>query len=95
VAAPTLALTADKQVYTAGETITVTATYTDTQTESETLTITGTATDSQENTVTATTVVTINSQVPEHMDVAVTDNDDRSYTRASDNPGVATFTATA
>jgi hypothetical protein len=92
---PTLALTTDKQVYTVGETINVTAAYTDEATETETLTISGTATDSAGNTVTATTVVTVNSQTPQHMDVAVTDNDDRTYTQVSDDPGVATFTATA
>ena len=95
MAAPTLSLTTDKSVYNVGDTMTVTATYIDEQTVSETLTITGEATDSQGNTVTATTVVTINSQAPEHMDVTVTDNDGRTYALASDNPGVATFTATA
>jgi hypothetical protein len=29
------------------------------------------------------------------MDVTVTDNDDRTYTKTDDQPGVATFTATA
>ena len=92
---PTLALSADKSVYVAGETITVTAAYTDTDTVAETLIITGSATDSQGNTITATTEVTVNSQQPEHTDVTVTDNDGRSYTLANDAPGVATFTATA
>jgi hypothetical protein len=92
---PTLTLSADKAVYVAGETITVSAAYTDEATESETLTISGTATDSAGNTVTATTVVTVNSQTPQHMDVTVTDNDDRTYAKTDDQPGVATFTTTA
>jgi hypothetical protein len=92
---PTLVLSTDKPVYTAGEVITVTAAYTDEQTESTTVNLSGTATDPQGNTITATTEVTVNSQVPQHMDVVVTDNDERTYTRVSDDPGVAVFTATA
>ena len=95
MASPTLVLNTDKTLYTQGETITVTATYTDTQTESETVTITGSAEDSQGNTISATCTVTVNSQVPEHMDVEISDNDDRTYTKGSEQPGVVAFTAMA
>lgn len=95
MSAPTLALSTDKAIYNVGETITVTAAYTDTKTQSTPLILSGTASDPEGNTVTATVTVTVNSQVPEHMDVVVTDSASHTYTKTSDTPGVTVFTATA
>jgi uncharacterized protein YaiE (UPF0345 family) len=92
---PTLSLTTDKPLYNVGDPIVVTALYTDSQVVSETVTISGTATDSAGNTISATTTVTVNTSTPEHMDVVVTDNDNRTYTLTADQPGQATLQATA
>jgi hypothetical protein len=94
-ASPTLALSTDAQTYNAGDTITVTANYSDSTAAPEVLTITGTATDSSGNQITATTTVTVNTAEQQPMGVALSDSFSDTYTQVSDSAGVAVFTTVA
>lgn len=94
-ASPTLALSTDAQIYNSGDTITVTANYSDSTASPEVLTITGTATDSNGNQVTATTTVTVNTADQQPMGVDLSDDFGDTYAEVSNSGGVAVFTTTA
>jgi flagellar basal body L-ring protein FlgH len=94
-AAPTLSLSTDKTAYNPGDTLTLTASYSDASISQVQLTITATATDAAGNTVQATTTVPVNESTPAAMTVEVSDSFNDSYTQVSnDNAGTAVFTAT-
>jgi hypothetical protein len=93
-ATPTLTLATDSTSYVVGQTLTLTATYADSQSSPSTLTITVTATDAQNNSVTATDSVTVVQQVSEQMNVTATDSFSDSYTLVSNAVG-ANGTGTA
>jgi hypothetical protein len=95
---PTLALATDATSYVAGQALTLTATYADSQSSPVTLTITAVATDSAGNTVSATTAATVVEQASEQMDVVPTDSFGDTFTEVSNTlsagTGTAVFTAT-
>jgi hypothetical protein len=95
--APTLTLATDQAVYTPGQTVTLTATYTDPNGQALTVTISADATDDNTppDTVTATTSFAVQPAATELMEVAVTDSAGDLWTQVSDVPGTAVFTTTA
>lgn len=95
--APTLTIATDQASYTPGQTVTLTATYTDPNGQAFTVTVTAAAADSNDppNTVTAQTSFQVVSPATELMEVAVTDSANDTWTQVSDVPGTAVFTTTA
>lgn len=91
---PTLAITTDKSVYNVGDTLTLTADYSDSSVNPMTLTITASATDPQGNTVTATTTATVNTSTQQPMTIGVSDTAGDSYVLVSNEGGVAVLTTT-
>lgn len=95
-AAPTLSVSTDKPSYNAGDTVTLTAVFTDSQTETLTVTVTSTATDAAGNSVSASTSFSSVLTAPQPMTVSVTDDHDDTYVQISDNgAGTVVFTTTA
>ncbi len=94
--APTLTLTTDKTSYVVGDTITLTAAYSDVAAGAPVqLTVTATGTDSAGNTVTATTTVPVTAQASQSMEVTATDSFGDAYTLVSnDGKSTAVLTAT-
>lgn len=91
---PTLSIAADKQTYSVGDVLTLTADYSDASVNPLTLTITASATDSAGVTVTANTEVTVNTQAQQPMTVGVSDSFSDSYVVVSNDGGVAVLTTT-
>jgi hypothetical protein len=89
---PTLTITADQAVYNVGDTLTLTAAYSDATTAPVSLTISGTATDAAGNTVSATTTVTVNTAGQQPMTITVSDSFGDAYTQVSNASGTAVFT---
>jgi hypothetical protein len=92
--APTLAITADKATYTAGDELTLTAKYSDSSVSPVTLSITASATDPQGNTVTAETSVTVNTGEQQPMTIGVSDSFNDVYSVVSNAGGTAVLTTT-
>lgn len=94
-AAPTLSLATDKTTYNVGDTIVVTATYSDGSVSVVSLVITGTATDTSGQSVTAQTTVSVNQTTEQPMTVTMADSFNDSYAEQPGSPvGTAVFTAT-
>jgi hypothetical protein len=97
-ATPTLALATDAASYVAGQPLTLTATYADSQSNPVTLTISASASDSAGNTATASTTVTVVEQASAPMDVTPTDGFGDVYAEVSNTlsggTGTAVFTTT-
>ena len=91
---PTLSISADKQTYNVGDTLTLTADYSDASVNAMTLSITASATDSAGNTVTAETSVTVNTSEQQPMTIGVSDNFGDTYSVVSNAGGVAVLTTT-
>jgi hypothetical protein len=91
---PTLSLATDKTTYDVGDTIVVTATYSDGSTSVVSLTVTATATDASGQAVSADTTVSVNQTTQEVMAVTVTDSFGDTYAEQDGSPiGTAVFTA--
>jgi mevalonate kinase len=95
---PTLSLSTDAPSYVAGQALTLTAVYADSQSNPVTLNITAQATDSAGNTASATTTAVVVETASESMDVAASDDMGNSYTEQSntlsDGTGTAVLTTT-
>ena len=94
--APTLTISTDQPVYQTGDTVTLTATYVDSNGVSATVTVNATATDTNTppNTATASTTFQV-GQASEQMTVSVTDTANDVYNEVSASIGQAVFTTTA
>lgn len=93
-AGPTLSLATDKSTYNVGDTIVVTATYSDGSVSEVSLVITGTATDAAGSSVQAQTTVSVSQSTPQPMTVGLTDSFGDVYTEEPSQPvGTAVFTA--
>lgn len=90
---PTLSIAADQQTYNVGDTLTLTAQYSDASVSPLTLSITASATDPQGNTVTAETSVTVNTTEQQPMNIGVSDSFADAYSLVSNAAGVAVLTA--
>jgi mevalonate kinase len=95
---PTLSLATDAASYIAGQQLTLTATYADSQSNPVTLTISASATDAAGNSASASTTVTVVEQASESMDVTPTDTFGDTYAAGSNTlangTGTAVFTTT-
>ncbi len=92
---PTLTLATDKDVYNPGDTLTLTATYSDGTSEQVELTINGTATDTSGGSATASISVQVNVSESQSMDVEATDSFGDTYAVTSnDGKGTAVLTTT-
>jgi hypothetical protein len=92
--APTLSLSTDSDTYAVGDTITVTAEYSDATSAPVTLTISGTFQDTSGRSVNATTNVTVATEEQEPMTGTITDSWGDDYTQLDNVAGVAHFSAT-
>lgn len=91
---PTLSLSTDKAAYVVGDTLTLTAAYSDAAAGTPfQLVITATGTDADGSTVTATTSVTATPQASREVTVTATDSSSDSYTLVS-NDGTSTAVLT-
>jgi hypothetical protein len=90
---PTLSIATDKATYNVGDTLTLTARYSDASVSPMTLSITASATDPQGNTVTAETSVTVNTAEQQPMNIGVSDSLSNSYSLVSNAAGTAVLTA--
>lgn len=90
---PTLSIAADQQTYNVGDTLTLTAQYSDASVSPLTLSITASATDPQGNTVTAETSVTVNTTEQQPMTLGASDSFGDQYSIVSNAAGVAVMTA--
>lgn len=93
MASPTLSASLDKAQYATGETMRLTVSYGDADNWSRIDTITINGVDSAGNPATVTVNTMITSTDP--VAVTVSDSSGRTWTKESDNTGVAVFTATA
>lgn len=95
--AASLSIATDKQTYQPGETVTLTATYTDDQGESFTVNVSAQAADeaTPPNTATAQTSFDVQTVAPAPMTVTVSDDHSDQYTQVSSAPGQAVFTTAA
>jgi hypothetical protein len=95
---PTLTLTTDAPSYVAGQTLTLTAVYADSQANPVTLTITETMTDALANTVSASVAVTVVEQASEQMTGTPSDDFGDAYAEVSNTlangTGTAVYTTT-
>ena len=91
-ATPTLAITTDKSVYNVGDTLTLTADYSDSSAVPVTLTITASASDASGNTVNATATVTVNTAEQQAMTIGASDSFGDSFGIVSNAAGVAVLT---
>jgi hypothetical protein len=96
---PSLVLTTDADSYVAGQVLTLTAVYADSQANPVQLTINATATDTAGNQVAASVSVTVVEQASESMDVEATDGFGDAYTVVSNSvdaggTGTAVLTTT-
>lgn len=89
---PTLSITTDKPVYNVGDTLTLTADYSDASVAPVTLKITASATDAAGNTVNAEVDVTVNTSEQQPMTIGVSDSFSDTYTQVSNSGGVAVLT---
>jgi len=89
---PTLSLATDKQTYNVGDTLTLTAEYSDSSVAPVTLHVTASASDAQGNTVNAEVDVIVNTQAQQAMQIGVSDSFGDSYTQVSNEAGVAVLT---
>jgi mevalonate kinase len=90
---PTLSLATDADSYIAGQLLTLTASYADSQSNPVTLTISSTMTDADGNTASASVDVTVVEQASESMDGTPTDNFGDTYTEVSNTLSNGTGTA--
>jgi hypothetical protein len=94
--APTLTVSTDKPSYRPGETVVLTASFTDDNTQTLTVIVSATATDAAGQTASANTSFTTVVSAPAPMTVAVTDDHSDTYTQVSDNgAGTVVFNTTA
>lgn len=91
---PTLALTTDAPVYNVGDTLTLTAVYSDASSAPLTLTISATAVDANGVSVSATTTATVNTAAQLPMTVTPSDSFSDTYAEVSNAAGTAVFTTT-
>jgi predicted carbohydrate-binding protein with CBM5 and CBM33 domain len=94
--APTLSIATAQPVYQPGDTVTLTATYVDSNGVTAVVTVNATATDTNTppNTASASTTFQV-GQASEEMAVSVTDTANDVYTQTSATLGTAVFTTTA
>ena len=97
MATPSLSIATDKAVYAPGETVTLTATYTDEQGSAFTVNVAAAAADaaSPPNTANASTSFAVQTSAPALMTVTVTDDHSDMWSQVSSVPGLATFTTAA
>lgn len=97
MATPTLAIATDKTVYAPGETVTLTATYSDETGSSFTVNVAAAAADaaSPPNTANATASFMVQTSAPALMTITVTDDHSDVWSQVSNVPGSATFTTAA
>ena len=95
--APSLTISTDKPSYAPGDTVTLTAAYSDETGTTFTVNVTADAADSASppNTATATTSFAVSSAASELMTITVTDDHGDTYAQVSNVPGTAVFTTTA
>ena len=95
--APSLTISTDKPSYAPGDTVTLTAAYSDETGTTFTVNVTADAADSASppNTATATTSFAVSSAASELMTITVTDDHSDTYAQVSNVPGTAVFTTTA
>ena len=90
---PTVSLATDATSYIAGQSLTLTATYADSESNPATLNISATLTDSAGATASATTQVTVVQQESAEMDGTPTDDFGDTYTEVSNTLSNGTGTA--
>ena len=97
MATPTLSIATDKPVYSPGELVTLTATYSDEQGASFTVNVAAAAADaaSPPNTANATTSFAVQTSAPALMAVTVTDDHADTWAEVSNVPGTAILTTAA
>ena len=90
---PTLSIAADKDTYNIGDTITLTANYSDSSVAPVVMHITASASDAAGNTAQATVDVTVNTQAQQPMTIGVTDSFGDPWVQQSNDGGVAVLTS--
>jgi hypothetical protein len=91
---PTLAITTDKPVYNVGDTLTLTADYSDASVAAVALHITASAQDAAGNVVNAEVDVQVNTQAQQPMTIGVSDSFGDTYALVSNDGGQAVLTTT-
>lgn len=90
---PTLSITTDKTAYNVGDTITLTAAYSDASVAAVSMRITASATDAAGNTVNAEIDVTVNTQAQQPMQLGVSDSFGGTWSLVSNEGGTAVLTS--